>query len=257
MTVTERQIFEADGRAIPFIDEGVGPALVLLPAAGLDFTYLGTLASILVEEDFRVLRVGSRRPGDAAVTMHDLAQDVIDVMTAVGLDEAWIGGHAFGGALARTVALDHTDRVSGVLVLGVEGEPAQSEAAASALETVLSEASDDEILAVLPHVIGATADASAIWNILGRSRDLEVLTTQREALAATPVAEWEPIAPGIPALIIQGEDDLITAPVNGERLRASAPELATVVVVPGAAHLFAATHPGETSWIIEDYLDWD
>lgn len=255
--MTERQIFEADGRAIPFIDEGVGPALVLLPAAGLDFTYLGTLASILVEEDFRVLRVGVRRADGATLTMHDLASDVVDVMTHVGLDEAWIGGHAFGGALARTVALDHTDRVSGVLVLGVEGAPTGSATAASAWETVLSDVGDDEILAALPHVIGAAADAPAIWNILGRSRDLEVLAAQRAALAATPEAEWAPIASGIPALIIQGSDDAITTPENGERLRASAPELATVVVVPGAAHLFAATHPGETSWIIEDYLDWD
>ncbi|WP_455133062.1 alpha/beta fold hydrolase [Microbacterium aurum] len=120
MTATERQIFEPDGRAVPYLDEGAGPVVVLLPAAGLDFAYLGTLGSILVEEDFRVIRIGTRTAQTDAVTLHDLAQDVVDVLTGLGVDDAWVGGHAFGGAVARTIALDHHDRVNGVLLLGVE-----------------------------------------------------------------------------------------------------------------------------------------
>ena len=73
MTATERQIFEPDGRAVPYLDEGAGPVVVLLPAAGLDFAYLGTLGSILVEEDFRVIRIGTRTAQTDAVTLHDLA----------------------------------------------------------------------------------------------------------------------------------------------------------------------------------------
>jgi pimeloyl-ACP methyl ester carboxylesterase len=53
--------------------------------------------------------------------MHDLAQDVVDVMDHIGLGHAWVGGHAFGGSVARAVSLDHIDRVGGVLLLGVEG----------------------------------------------------------------------------------------------------------------------------------------
>lgn len=228
MSITERQIFEPDGRAIPYADEGAGPALVLLPARGLDITYLGTLASVLVEEDFRVVQIGARTARGEAITMHDLAQDVVDVMDQLGIDHAWIGGHAFGGAVARAVALDHHDRVNGVLLLGVETAEAEPESA-------------------------STPDRE----FLSRARDAAVGAMQAAALAATPEAEWAAVAPGLPALIIQGSEDAVTPPANGERLQASAPDRASVVGIHGGGHLFVSTHAGHTAAVIEDYLDWD
>ena len=64
--MTQTRIFEPDGRAVPFVDQGEGPALVLLPGRGLELAYLGILANMLADEGFHVLRVGTRRP--AAVT---------------------------------------------------------------------------------------------------------------------------------------------------------------------------------------------
>jgi pimeloyl-ACP methyl ester carboxylesterase len=120
--MTETQIFEPDGRAISYAVEGNGPTVVLITGKGLPVDYLGTLAHLLAEEDFRVLRIASSSPSqtDAGVSVHDLARTVVDVMDAVGVENAWLGGHAFGGSIARAVALDHHDRVNGVLLLGVE-----------------------------------------------------------------------------------------------------------------------------------------
>jgi len=220
--MTERRIFEPDGRAIGYADEGEGPVLVLLPGRGLDITYLGTLAMVLEEEGFRVVRVGSRR-ADAGgdVTMHDLAQDVVDVMAHLGLDDAWIGGHAFGGAVARTVALDHADRANGVLLLSVEDATAADDAPASL--------SPDPALAAL----------------------------QTAALTRTPQEEWAAVAPHVPVLVIQGTDDEVAVPANGERLQATAPHLVSVATIEGAGHLFVSTHAGETGFLIEDYLGMD
>lgn len=193
MTDTERQIFEPDGRAVPYVDEGAGPALVLVPGKGTDPVHLGTLAHVVIEEDFRIVRVGSRQTDGDAPTLQQAVQDVVDVMDHLGIDDAWVGGHAFGGTVARAVARAHHDRVDGVLLLAVEADvPAEAE-----------------------------------------------------------------LAPGIPVLVLQGADDEITPPANGEALRASAPELVSVVTIEGAGHLFAATHAGETAAVIEDYLDWD
>ncbi|WP_292831855.1 alpha/beta fold hydrolase [Microbacterium sp.] len=222
----ERQILEPDGRAVGYVDEGSGPAIVLLPAAGLDFAYLGTLASILVEEDFRVVRIGTRSSGPA--TMHDLARDVVDVMDAIGMQDAWIGGHAFGGAVARTVALDHHDRVNGILLLGVE---------------VGADADRGDVLAA---VFGGDYVPDAVLE-----------ARHHAALTVTPRPDWATIAPDTPTLVIQGASDTITPPSNGSALQASAPALVSVKEVDHAGHLFVVTHPGETSWFIEDYLDWD
>lgn len=224
--MTDIRIFEPDGRAIPYVDEGQGPALVLIPGRGLKVGYLGTLAGALTEEDFRVVRIGARRPvPEAAVTMHDLAQDVVDVMEHIGLAAAWVGGHSFGGAVARTVSLDHPERVSGVLLLGVEGP---------------ADAADSDSSEISPN-----------------ARDAAVEAMQRAAEAATADVEWLTLAPSFPVLVVQGTEDTVTPPANGERLRASAPQLVSVVSVEGGGHLFPLTHVGETSWAIEDYLDWD
>jgi len=194
MTDTERHIFEPDGRAVPYVDEGEGPALVLVPGKGLDPVHLGTLAHVILEEDFRIVRIGSRHSGaDEGTTLLEAAQDVVDVMDHLGIADAWVGGHAFGGTVARAVARAHHDRVNGVLLLSVEADvPAEAE-----------------------------------------------------------------LADGIPVLVLQGSDDDITPPANGEALREAAPGLVSVVTIEGAGHLFAATHAGETAAVIEDYLDWD
>ena len=187
MTTAPTQILEPDGRAIVYIDEGTGPAVVLIPESGQDIASLGTLASILVEEDFRVVRLA---PFDSSADVHALARSVIAVMDATGLDHSWIGGHGFGATVARAVPRDHHDRVNGILLM------------------------------------------------------------------APDVADM-PLAEDIPVLVIHGTDDEVTPLSESERLVASAPAIASLKTVDGAGHHFPATHPGETSWFIEDYLDWD
>ena len=112
--MTDIQIFEPEGRAIPYAVEGDGPGLVLIAGQGLGVDYLGSVAHWMAGEDFRVVRIGSRRPAglaDAAapagtaVSMSDLAQDVVDVMDHAGVATAWVGGHAFGGQ--RDIARHH------------------------------------------------------------------------------------------------------------------------------------------------------
>ena len=186
--MTDTQIFEPDGRAIAFAAEGEGPALVLIADRGADIDVLGSLAHSVSQEDFRVVRIGLR---DAEST-DDLAQDIVDVLNHLDIANAWVGGHAFGGSVARQVSLDHHDRVNGVLLLGVEA-----------------------------------------------------------ADIAPPLAE------GLPVLVVQGTEDDVTPPANGEALQASAPGLVSIVPIEGGGHLFPATHVGATSWAIEDYLDWD
>lgn len=192
--MTETQIVTPSGRAISFVVEGDGPvALILIPERGLDADSLGVVAHYLAEEaGFHVVRFGSgaESNGSGATPMEDRVEDVTAVLDHLGLDHAWIGGHGFGGTAARAFAATHTDRVNGVLLLGVE---------------------DEQI----------------------------------------------PLAPAIPVLIVQGTDDDITPPANGERLQTTAPERSSIKTIDGADHRFPATHPIETAVVIEEYLDWD
>jgi pimeloyl-ACP methyl ester carboxylesterase len=144
MTETERQIFEPDGRAVPYVDEGAGPALVLVPGKGIDPVHLGTLAHVLIEEDFRVVRVGSRHADADGTSLQDAAQDVVDVMDHLGIADAWVGGHAFGGTVARAVALAHHEKVNGVLLLAVEADTPAEAAVAPGVPVLIIQGSEDD-----------------------------------------------------------------------------------------------------------------
>ncbi len=117
--MTDTQIFEPDGRAIPFADEGDGPVkLVLIQEQGLAADVLGVAAHYLAEEaGFHVLRIG-HRAGEA--TLDERVADAISVIDHVGIEDTWIGGHGFGGTIARAAVAAHPDRANGLLLLGVE-----------------------------------------------------------------------------------------------------------------------------------------
>lgn len=121
--MTDTQIFEPDGRAIPFVDEGDGPVkLVLIQERDLAADVLGVVAHYLAEEaGFHVLRIGHRAEvKHEEVSLEDRVEDVLAVIDHVGLGDTWIGGHGFGGTVARAFALAHADRVNGLALLAVE-----------------------------------------------------------------------------------------------------------------------------------------
>jgi len=121
--MTETQIFEPDGRAIPFVDEGDGPVkLVLIQERDLAADVLGVVGHYLAEEaGFHVVRIGHRAEVKGEDPSLDArVEDVLAVIDDIGLGDTWIGGHGFGGTVARAFALAHPDRVNGLALLGVE-----------------------------------------------------------------------------------------------------------------------------------------
>ncbi|BDZ38894.1 hypothetical protein GCM10025863_15080 [Microbacterium suwonense] len=60
----------------------------------------------------------------------------------LGIADTWIGGHGFGGTIARTLAAEHHDRINGLLLLGVEDADI---APAPGIPVLIIQASDDEI----------------------------------------------------------------------------------------------------------------
>ena len=187
--MTQQGNLEREGRTVPYIDEGEGPvSLVLITDRELESDGLGVISHYLIEEaGFHVVRI---RVNAEQSALSGASEDILAVLDELGLADTWVGGHGFGGTVARSFASEHTSRVNGLLLLGVE---------------------DQQIA----------------------------------------------LAPAIPVLIIQGADDETTPAANGERLRATAPERASVTNIDGAGHLFPMTHPIETAVAIEEYLDWD
>jgi pimeloyl-ACP methyl ester carboxylesterase len=121
--MTANGTFEPHDRAIPYAVEGDGPvSLVLLAASDLESDGLGVVAHYLAEEaGFQITRIGSRRGADAAEpSITDRVADAAAVADHLGITDTWVGGHGFGGTVARQFAATHHDRVNGLLLLGVE-----------------------------------------------------------------------------------------------------------------------------------------
>lgn len=117
--MTQHRIFETEGRAIPYIEEGSGPiGLVLIASESLERDGLGTVTHYLDEEaGFRVVRVGQSADRTAVA---DRIADVEAVIDHLGFATTWIGGYGAGGTIAREYANTHTERLNGLLLLSVE-----------------------------------------------------------------------------------------------------------------------------------------
>jgi len=140
--VTDTLVFEPDGRAIPYVDEGHGdgPSLVLIAEPAREAA-LASIAHILAGEGIRVLTLGARKDA-AAASRDELIADALEVMDHVGLRGGWIGGHGTGGTVARALTAAHPDRALGVLLLGVEDTDA---APAPAIPVLVVQGSDDDV----------------------------------------------------------------------------------------------------------------
>ncbi|MFV0463490.1 MAG: alpha/beta fold hydrolase [Nostocoides sp.] len=240
-----------------YYDEGSGPAIVLVPGGSLDSTYLKPFAQALVDGGHRVVRVETRRPPvdpDESVSMHDLADDVVEVMDELGLEQCWVAGHAFGNRVARTVALDYPDRVEGVILLAAGGAVPPSAQAQEALRIAFSDVPDAEALQAMEFMVGDPHDVPAAWQAVKQARDPSVGDMQRRALIDTPSDEWARLATGKRAVVIQGTRDQIAPPANGDQLAAEYPDQVRLVTIDDAGHLFPLLNPTATAKAILDNI---
>lgn len=123
----ERLLIPVRGGAIDVVvdapRDGSGAAIVLLPSSQRDSLDFDAVARQLALHGLRVLRPQPRGMGRTALpleglTLHVLAQDVIDTVQALGGGRAVLVGHAFGHFIARVADLDHPQCVRGVVVAG-------------------------------------------------------------------------------------------------------------------------------------------
>jgi pimeloyl-ACP methyl ester carboxylesterase len=118
------------GMPVTYTDDGdLGPAIVMihgLPGSARDFRWL---ASAQRERDppARVIRLdlpgfgGTDRRLGGAMRLSDRARFVVDVLDAIGVEEAILVGHSMGGPVALGAAAELGPRACGVFLLASVG----------------------------------------------------------------------------------------------------------------------------------------
>jgi pimeloyl-ACP methyl ester carboxylesterase len=234
---------------IEYFSRGEGEPIVLLPGGTLTVGYLDGLAEALAKAGYRVIGINLRGSGKSTgpskgVTLQTMANDVAGVIQALKLGPVHAAGNDFGNRVVRMLAASHPELTRSVILLAAGGKVQPKPAALHALEVVFNPASTDaDVLAVMPYLVSNPADAARVWGLFKPSRDPAAGGIEEAAAEATPLAAWWAPPGQAKYLILQGADDQIAPPENGVMLQKELGDRATLVNVPGAAHLLPLEQP--------------
>ncbi|MBJ3776311.1 alpha/beta fold hydrolase [Acuticoccus mangrovi] len=238
--------FDSDGVLIDYLDDGEGPAVVLVHgfASNQVVNWVNTTwVTHLKRAGYRVIALDNRGHGksqklyDPALYSTDLmADDVVRLIDHLTLDRPVVMGYSMGARIAAFTALKAPQKLRGLvlsglasnLVNGVEGGPRIAEA--------LEAPSLDDVSGQQPRMFRAFAEQTG--------GDLKALASciraSRQTLSAADVARI-----AVPTLVVAGADDEIAG--SAEALAALIPG-ARALTIPGRDHMSAVgdrTHKAE------------
>ena len=239
--------------SIQYFSRGEGETIVLLPGGTLTVGYLDGVAEVLAKSGYRVVGINFRGSGKSTgsskgVTLRTNANDVAGVVRALKLGEVHVAGNDFGNRVARMFAASYPELTRSVILLNAGGKIRLKPPAMHALEVVFNPKSTEaEVMAVFQYFVSNPADSARVWALLKPSLDTKAGGIETAAMKATPLKDWWAPPGQTKYLIVQGADDQIAPPENGFELKKELGERATLINVPGAAHLLPLEQPETTA----------
>ncbi|GKY88440.1 alpha/beta fold hydrolase [Sinisalibacter aestuarii] len=252
-TLAETYMIDSGGVALHVTDEGEGPAVILLHAFAGSST-LWSAAGLAPLAGLRTITVDARghgdsgRPTDPAAYGAEMANDVLRVMQARGVERAHIVGYSMGAETALKFAADHPEKVLSLVVAGSgwSGE-AEGELYGYISDALGASASFGDFMAAMaPEDSGSEEDAAAGYAmLLGHGIAPEQAAAPLAAVAAAMpdllgLTAEELAAIPVPVLGLAGDAD--EEHDNVERLGDALADF-TFVTIPGADHLAAPLTP--------------
>ncbi len=259
-TAEQEGIVKLTDSNIEYFSQGQGEPIVLLPFGGLTVGYMEGISHDLADAGYRVVRINFRGSGKSTgtgedITLHTLANDVAGVIQALKIEPVNIAGHAFGNRVARTLAADHPELVHTVILFAAGGKVPPKPPGEHALKVIFSPASTDaDVLKEMKYMVGDSAEIPLAWEMIKPSRAPEVAGLQRTAMENTPLEDWWAPPGQMKYLVLQGTDDQIAPPENGDLLKKELGARVTLVSFPGAGHLLLVTEPKKAADAVVAFL---
>jgi pimeloyl-ACP methyl ester carboxylesterase len=180
-----------------------------------------------------------------------MADEVKGLLDQLGLDAVVLGGMSMGGYVTMAFLRRHAERVRAIVLAdtkaGADTEAARAnrERMAEAMLATGNTAALAEDM--LPTLVGKTTRQTRpgvvdlVRSHIRASEPAAVAWVQR-AMAARPDSVDTLRKARVPALVIVGEEDLLTPPAEAEAMASALPN-AELVRIPQAGHLSALEHP--------------
>lgn len=238
---------------------GKGLPVTLLHGYPLDHTIWLELVPAL-EKEARLILPDLRGHGQSPepqgpYSMREMAEDVVDLWDALGIEKSLIGGHSMGGYVALALARYFPERLAGLALVASRTNadaPEKRQARLASIEDVRKNGVRDAVLGM---------PAKLSYNNTVRERCKEIV------LDASPVGVMGSLAAmadrpdsldlfinlEIPTLIIAGEDDQIV-PVASLRAVAQKMEDPRLVEISGAGHMPMLEKPDEVASALTAFI---
>lgn len=257
-------------RTVRYLEAGSGRACILLHAFPLSADqWLPQLHRVpagwrLIAPDVRGFRGVGQAFQDVGLdqaTMASHAADVLQLMNHLDVDRAVVGGLSMGGYIALAVARAAPGRLDGLVLAdtkaGADSEDGRA-ARDATIARVRAEGVDALAEAMLPKLLGETTRrdqpdlVDAVRMLIARNTP-EAVVSALGAMKTRP--DSAPLLPalGCPALVVCGEEDVLTPPAESDAMAAALPS-ATTVLIPGAGHLSNLEAPLAFNQALADFL---
>lgn len=255
-----------DDVQIAYDDVGVGPAVVLIHGYPFNRS-LWTEQTEALTSRFRVVTPDLRGFGESdtsegRVTMNRMAQDVVELMDQLGIQQAVIGGLSMGGYVALAFVKQFPSRVKALVLADTraqadteEGKQTRHQQAEKALSEGMAGIADG----MLPKLL-TPETVSKRPEVVKRVRDMMLKTKpQGAASALLGMAEREDLSEfissiGVPTMILVGREDAITPVADSEKMQSKiAPS--RLVVIENAGHVSNLEQTEQFNFALLRFLD--
>lgn len=243
-----KQFYTVRGARVCAYVQGAGPNLLFIHGTGGNGkTWFHQLRRL--SHDYRAIALDLPGYGESELpasieSNDDYAAFVSEWMQVAGWDSAVVVGSSLGGRVCLQLALDHPERVAGLVLVNASG------IRVAGVETLSpGDVSPEEFMKALfyrpsPVVVRAGAATSATW-----------LDTM-EKLTAKPLRDMTPYLGEIrvPTLVIWGDHDRVLPPAYAEAFHRGIPG-ARLAMIERTGHVPMMERPGEVNEAILDFMN--
>lgn len=200
--------------------------------------------------------------GQDPPSLGECADDVLALLDRLELDRVVLGGLSMGGYVAMELLRRAPERVSALLLADTKAQADGDDARAARLRTAEAVERDGTgplAETMLPALLGATtlerraAVAGRVRGLVTAAPPAAVAWASR-AMAERPDSFDVLRATDVPALVVVGEQDVLSPEAQAQAMADALPQ-GRLVVVPEAGHLSAVEDPQAFDAAVTGFLD--